>query len=90
MVRHLKDQGENVSAVLPGEIFLNNFQFTIQTQQGSNFAWKKAIKQTYPDVIVGSQKSSHNINMKVSFYFPPMPAKKWLIKKWLIKFQKKL
>ena len=51
---------------MPGEIFVKNFQFTITLQAGSANAWKKAIKQSYPNVIIGSQKTAANINMKVS------------------------
>ena len=65
LVKYLSSKGEAVTGVMPGDIYVNNCQFTIAVQQASNFAWKKAIKQSYPDVIIGAQKSSHNINMKV-------------------------
>ena len=42
---HVKSSGEDVKTVMPGEIFVNNFQFTIQLQQGSWNAWRKAIRQ---------------------------------------------
>ena len=51
---------------MPGEIFVKNFQFTIPIQAGSANSWKKAIKQSYPNVIIGSQKATTNLNMKVS------------------------
>ena len=50
---------------MPGEIFVKNFQFTIAIQAGSAHGWKKAIKQSYPNVIIGSQKATTNLNMKV-------------------------
>ena len=50
---------------MPGEIFVKNFQFTIPVLAGSANAWKKAIKQSYPNVIIGSQKAAANLNMKV-------------------------
>ena len=64
-MEHLKSKGESIGGVMPGEIFVSNFQFTIPVQAGSANAWKKAIKQSYPNVIIGSQKSAANINMKV-------------------------
>ena len=53
---------------MPGEIFVKNFQFTIPVLAGSANAWKKAIKQSYPNVIIGSQKAAANLNMKVHMY----------------------
>ena len=53
-------RGDPVDQVLPGEIFVNNFQITIMLDEKS--AWKKATKLTYK---TGSQKTTTNINMKV-------------------------
>ena len=64
-MNHLKGKGESLGGVMPGEIFVKNFQFTISVQAGSANAWKKAIKQSYPNVIIGSQKTVANLNMKV-------------------------
>ena len=50
---------------LPGELFVNNFQITILLDKKSASAWKKAIKLTYKTVIIGSQKTTTNINMEV-------------------------
>ena len=58
-------RGDPVDQVLPGEIFVNNFQITIMLDEKSASAWKKAIKLTYKNVIIGSQKTTTNINMKV-------------------------
>ena len=58
-------RGDPVDQVLPGEIFINNFQITIPLAEKSASAWKKAIKLTYQTVIIGSQKTTTNINMKV-------------------------
>ena len=65
LVDHLKTKGDSLGGVMPGEIFVKNFQFTIPVQAGSANAWKKAIKQSYPNVIIGSQKTAANLNMKV-------------------------
>ena len=65
LVNHLKSKGESLGGTMPGEIFVKNFQFTIMLPAGSANAWKKAIKQSYPNVIIGSQKTAANINMKV-------------------------
>ena len=64
-MNHLKGKGESLGGVMPGEIFVKNFQFTIAIQAGSAHGWKKAIKQSYPNVIIGSQKATTNLNMKV-------------------------
>ena len=61
-------RGDQVKDTLPGEIFVNNFQITIILEEKSASAWKKAIKQTYKTVIIGSQKSTTNLNMKVPSY----------------------
>jgi hypothetical protein len=58
-------RGDPVDQVLPGEIFINNFQITIMLNEKSASAWKKAIKLNYKTVIIGSQKTTTNINMKV-------------------------
>ena len=58
-------RGDPVDQVLPGEIFVSNFQITIMLDEKSASAWKKAIKLTYKTVIIGSQKTTTNINMKV-------------------------
>ena len=58
-------RGDSVDQVLPGEIFVNNFQITIPLDEKSASAWKKAIKLNYKTVIIGSQKTTTNINMKV-------------------------
>ena len=67
MLAQLKMRGDPVDQVLPGEIFLNNFQITITLAEKSASAWKKAIKLTYKTVIIGSQKTTTNINMKVKY-----------------------
>ena len=46
-------------------IVLNLASATISVQARSANAWKKAIKQSYPNVIIGSQKAVANLNMKV-------------------------
>ena len=88
LIGHLKSSGDNITTLMPGEIFVSNFQCSIQLQSNAGNAWKKAIRsvptniplkdrdigatynilfrQTYPDVIVGSQKQSQNLNMKVT------------------------
>ena len=85
LIGYLKSSGENVTALMPGDIFVSNFQCSIPLQSNAGNAWKKAIRyayppapqwqirvlqlffrQTYPDVIVGSQKQSQNLNMKGS------------------------
>ena len=87
LIGQLKSSGENITALMPGDIFVSNFQCSIHLQPGAGNAWKKAIRyenpcqklcaiflcaiififrQTYPDVIVGSQKQSQNLNMKES------------------------
>ena len=90
LIGHLKSSGDNITSLMPGEIFVSNFQCSIQLQSNAGNAWKKAIRsvptnihigvilelhtifnilfrQTYPDVIVGSQKQSQNLNMKVIY-----------------------
>ena len=51
---------------MPGEVFVSNFQMTIILDEKSASAWKKVIKQKYKTVIVGSQKTTNNLNMKVN------------------------
>ena len=62
----MKTKGESIDQVLPGEIFVSNFQITIMLEENSASAWKKAIKLDYKNaIIIGSQKTTTNINMKV-------------------------
>ena len=63
----MKTRGDPTEQVLPGEIFVNNFQKTIKLEENSCSAWKKAIKQNYKTAIIGSQKTTTNINMKVRY-----------------------
>jgi hypothetical protein len=65
LLAQLKMRGDPVDQVLPGEIFVSNFQITIMLDEKSASAWKKAIKLTYKTVIIGSQKTTTNINMEV-------------------------
>jgi hypothetical protein len=65
----LKTRGDPTEQVLPGEIFVNNFQITIKLEENSCSAWKKAIKQNYKNAIIGSQKTTTNINMKVRYFY---------------------
>lgn len=59
-----KDEGQPTENYLPGEIFVNNFQITISLQTDSSSAWRKVIKSSYQNVIIGAQKTTTNLNMK--------------------------
>ena len=61
LVNHLKDKGDNVEEVLPGEVDVRKTQFIINLKKGSVPHWKRVIKSTYPTVIVGAQKRSNFI-----------------------------
>ena len=63
-MKQLGIRGDPVEQALPGEIFVSNFQISIFLEEKSASAWEKAIKQTYKTVIIGSQKSTTNLNMK--------------------------
>ena len=64
LINHYKNEGETTDQLLPGEIFVNNFQLTLHLQPGSSSTWKKAIRTMNPNVIVGSQKTTTNLNMR--------------------------
>ena len=66
VLNYFRDQGESTDHLLPGEaeVFVNNFQVTISLMPDSSSAWKKAIKMTYQNVIIGAQKATTNLNMK--------------------------
>ena len=65
LLNHFKAGGDPTEQILPGEVFVSNLQITILLEEKSVSAWKKAIKLTYKTVIIGSQKTTTNINMKV-------------------------
>ena len=65
VLTHFRDCGESIDHLLPGEIYLSNFQFTINLAPDSSQAWKKAIKLNYQNVIIGSQKTTTTLVMKV-------------------------
>ena len=62
VVNYLKDKGENVEDVLPGEVDVRKAQFVINLQKGSVPYWRRVIKSTYPTVIVGAQKKNNFIH----------------------------
>ena len=66
VLNYFRDQGESTDHLLPqeAEVFVNNFQVTISLMPDSSSAWKKAIKMTYQNVIIGAQKATTNLNMK--------------------------
>ena len=66
VLNYFRDQGESTDHLLPkeAEVFVNNFQVTISLTPDSSSAWKKAIKITYQNVIIGAQKATTNLNMK--------------------------
>ena len=63
---HFRDRGESTDHLLPstGEVYVGNFQITISLQADSAATWKKAIRISYQNVIVGAQKTTTHINMK--------------------------
>ena len=65
-MKEFSDKGERNDNIIPGEIYIKNFQFTLTLVKESAGAWKKAIKQTYQSVIVGSQKTTTMLNMTVN------------------------
>ena len=65
LVGVFKEKGEKTESLIPGDIFINNFQITLKLVKGSASAWKKGIKQTYQSVIIGAQKITSMLNMKV-------------------------
>ena len=50
------EKGERTDNIIPGEIYIKNFQFTLSLVKESAGAWKKAIKQTYQSVILEPSK----------------------------------
>ena len=66
LVEQFAGRGERIENIIPGDIYIKNFQFTLSLVRGSAGAWKKGIKQTYQNVIVGSQKTTTMLNMKVT------------------------
>ena len=66
LLKYFRDQGDSTDHLLPkeAEVFVNNFQVTISLMPDSSSAWKKAIKMTYQNVIIGAQKATTNLNMK--------------------------
>ena len=68
ILEYYSRKGEKIDHLLPGEIYLNNFQMTINLASESEKDWKKAIKLNYKTVIIGSQKTTTNLNMKVKHY----------------------
>ena len=65
VLTHFRDNGESIDHLLPGDIYLSNFQITISLAPDSAQAWKKAIKLNYQNVIIGSQKTTTTLVMKV-------------------------
>ena len=66
LVKVFSEKGERTDNIIPGEIYIKNFQFTLSLVKGSAGVWKKAIKQNYQSVIIGSQKTTTMLNMKVT------------------------
>ena len=61
IVNQLKENGEDVEEVLPGEVDVRKAQFVINLKKGSVPYWRRVIKSTYPTVIVGAQKKNNFI-----------------------------
>lgn len=49
-MEHLRAGGEDVTSLMPGEVFVSKFQMTISLPPASSQAWKKAIRSVV-DVI---------------------------------------
>ena len=66
VLKFYRDQGESTYHLLPekAEVFANNLQVTISLTPDSSSAWKKAIKISYQNVIIGAQKATTSLNMK--------------------------
>ena len=45
--------GDDISDFIPGEVLPERNQIRIQVRDGSAWAWKRALKQKYPNAIVG-------------------------------------
>ena len=66
VLKFYRDQGESTYHLLPekAEVFANNLQVTVSLTPDSSSAWKKAIKISYQNVIIGAQKATTSLNMK--------------------------
>ena len=54
---------EELAEVLPGEVNNKRFEFVIPLKEGSAPLWRKSLKQTYPNIIVGAQRKNSVVDV---------------------------
>ena len=71
VVEHYQLKGEATAHIIPGEVYIDNLQITIKLAPHSEKAWKKSIKLKYRTAIIGAQKTTTHLNMKVCYSRTP-------------------
>ena len=51
--------------MLPGDMNNKRFECVIPLKEGSAATWRKSLKQTYPNVIVGAQRKNSTVDVSM-------------------------
>ena len=63
IVKHLGTKGDKIDDILPGEINIKKMYFVIRLAAGTSTGWKKSIKKTYPNCIIGAQTRNNVVQV---------------------------
>ena len=56
---------EDMAEIFPGEMNNKKFECVIPLKESSAAIWRKSLKQTYPNVIVGAQRKNSIVDVSM-------------------------
>ena len=65
VVKYLGSKGNKTDDILPGEVNIKKMYFLIKLDVGNGNGWKKSIKRTYPNCIVGAQAKNNVVQVDI-------------------------